>query len=456
MIVDRIRVWGAAYYPQYILLLIAPLVVGSMVLSCPIYLVLCVSTAILIILAFKGYTFMMLIPFFMVSFIPFDFNVVAFNVHTSLGLLPPIIPGTVLLITVSLFRGVLKGHIVLNNRIVYISGIIFICFCLISWAINYPWLSGLKKITYLFLSSIGTLYLVENYAKKGMHASSRNLIAMAGLIVAIAGIVEFVFGYNPYRDYYRNFWWMQQHGQLWRIKSLIGNPLILSAYLMLLFAFLLFRIKDKTIYISITIALILTALIFTFSRTAYAALIITLLIYYGAEQRMRKNAYVLLSILLLTALIAISAIYFYDVENLILDRFWNIAQDTSILYRLESWSAVWDIGGVSDVLFGVGIAYVRKVIISESLLTIATFDNAFHEIFWEGGLFAALSYIFFIVSPCLSKKNISTRKHRILLLIVYTIFCFSFATYYYASIWITYWLLQSLLLMSEDEISEAG
>lgn len=436
-------------YLPLLLVVTVSMAAAGLVLDSPLYLVLTMAAVLFSVLAVKNSVLLAVMPFALITFIPADY-VLSFQIPTPLGYLPPVIPAMAVAVSIALIKGISRGEMAIPNGKIYIAGLIFFSFYLLSWAVNFPALIGIKKITYMLLSSVGMIYFIENYARAATRVHIDRLIILIGIMVSIIGIVEYLFGFNPYQSYFRNFWWLQQSGQVWRIRSSVGNPLVLASYLMMLIVFIYPMLKQARVISSVALVLILTAVILTFSRTAYFAIVVTALLFVGLEEQKMKNIMILGFGLLLSLFVAVKLFGVYGIEELVSDRLLFEAQGSSLTYRLEAWAVTFDIASIRDLLFGVGVANVSDLITEKALLPIRTFDNAFLDIYWESGIFSTIAFILFLVSPCLVGANEPMRKQRIMICTVFIIFSLSFATYYFKAAWLTYWFLQSMLLLEDD------
>lgn len=168
-------------------------------------------------------------------------------------------------------------------------------------------------------------------------------------IVAIIGIVEFVFGGKSTK-------WLDQsfHEVIkTRVVSLFENPNILAMFLVMIFPFLLalaIRSKERNAkFLTRTLIVIfILCIIFTWSRAAWLAMLIGLLVF--AILYTRKS-FRIFGVAVLVAPIAPMII-----PSGILDRFLSISNltDSSIAYRMYTWKGT--LGAIGDYWF-TGIGY---------------------------------------------------------------------------------------------------
>ena len=157
------------------------------------------------------------------------------------------------------------------------------------------------------------------------------LVASAS-VVALMGIFEFVFGGE-------NNSWLDTsfHGVIkTRVVSLFENPNMLAMFLVMIFPFLLAlsvraRAKNEKFLIGMLIALFLTCIIFTWSRGAWLATILGLIVF--AMLYTKKSFRIFGAVLLILPILPIL------LPDSIVNRFLSISNlnDSSIAYRIYTW-----------------------------------------------------------------------------------------------------------------------
>lgn len=168
-------------------------------------------------------------------------------------------------------------------------------------------------------------------------------------IVSIIGVFEFVFG-----D--KNNSWLDQsfyNTIKTRVVSLFENPNILAVFLVMIFPFLLalsIKSKEKNakFLTRMLIILFLACIVFTWSRAAWLAVILSILIF--ATLYTKKSFRIFGVALIIFPLIPII------LPTSIIERFLSISNlaDSSIAYRIYTWKGT--LAAIKDYLF-CGIGY---------------------------------------------------------------------------------------------------
>lgn len=171
----------------------------------------------------------------------------------------------------------------------------------------------------------------------------------SGTIVAIIGILQYILGLSP-------FDWMDENlfsDISGRTTSLFENPNILAVYLVaiLMFVlcfFMLCRRKNVKMLVGFSIFTIITCLILTWSRGAWLAAIIGVLIFAFINSK-KTLRYVFL-------ILGILPVAIYLIPNNIVNRFLSIVNltDSSISYRIYTWKGSLKL--IKDYFWG-GIGY---------------------------------------------------------------------------------------------------
>ena len=168
-------------------------------------------------------------------------------------------------------------------------------------------------------------------------------------IVAIIGVFEFIFGANSDK------WLDQSFSSLikTRVVSLFENPNILAIFLVMIFPFIIAtRIistqKNEKFLTSILLLLFVATIIFTWSRAAWIATIVAVVVFALLANR---KSFRLFGVIALT--IPIIPIV---LPTSILERFLSITNltDSSIAYRIYTWKG--SVNAIKDHFLG-GIGY---------------------------------------------------------------------------------------------------
>lgn len=383
-------------------------------------------------------------------------------IPTPLGKLPPIIPAVVLLLGLAVFRSMAvhrRAVVTLQKSTIPVIGIgiLFFSWYLIVGYLLSPTLSTAKIVAYVGTGSIGVLLLAASDSFVGRQPFRwEEVLAIVASLVSSLGIAEFFTGWNPFLSFFGRPTWKE--GYLWRAVSTMGNPLVLATYLLLVIP-ILYRLSRRRWVGMPALVLTVAAMLLTFSRSAYVALIVVLMVAVGFPLALSRRTprFALTTVLILIAAFALSVwgvtrLKIVDeVAERLLMRDYSVS---SLAHRKAAWMAIGEM--MFKHPFGVGPANLNAVLTARPDLSssfgmmIGTYDNAFLDIIGEVGLIGAVLYSAFIVSPALALLRRRADKQVILDSIAvttgYIIMSFSFTTYFWPPVWVTYWWIQAALL----------
>lgn len=256
----------------------------------------------------------------------------------SFSKIPTIFLSFIVLITTFFYAiKVIRGKRTFKLELVDLSVLLFGILFIISTIFSTGGILSVTEAIISFVLLLGYFLLVnlmrtEKWIKRCIIA----LVSSAS-IVAIIGIYEFVFGNSSTA-------WLDQsfHSIIkLRVVSLFENPNILAMFLVIVFPFLLalaFQAKAKnTKFLSkILILLFLLCIIFTWSRGAWLAIILSCLVFalIKSQKSFRIFGITLISIPILSIVLP---------EN-IWSRFTSIGNlaDTSTAYRIYTWKGTFN------------------------------------------------------------------------------------------------------------------
>ncbi len=193
-------------------------------------------------------------------------------------------------------------------------------------------------------------FLIVNLMRteKWLHRCILAIIS-SGTIVAVIGVLQYLLGHSP-NNWIDTDYFTEISG---RTTSLFENPNYLAAYLALIFPFAIYqtfaaRRKAEKVLMLISCAVIIVCAVFTWSRGAWLAMIITTLIFFLIYSRKTMR-------LIYLALMAIPFLPFVLPKNIV-TRFMSIGDmaDSSTLYRVYTWKGSARLAG--DYFWG-GIGY---------------------------------------------------------------------------------------------------
>ncbi|MEX0379496.1 hypothetical protein AB3X48_20710, partial [Bacillus sp. S4] len=271
------------------LLLSIILILGAVIASFnKIVFILFLITYLLFILVIskKFIHFMIISPFIALSFIPSGY-VSVLRIQTALGQIRPSFILILLCLLsfpmISSFKMDLSKVREMRNVLVALGFFFIVHIC--SAVVNGLGQSNFQYSIFGFIYSFGALFCLCIYYKQINILNVIKSFLTISSIVCIIGITEFL-GFQPYASLYLidNQWFNYDISSvvgLPRVVSSMGNPLILSAYLLLCFPFVLYMRENdskRNLWNIITVLHFLTILL-TQSRSAFIILVLIILIY---------------------------------------------------------------------------------------------------------------------------------------------------------------------------------
>lgn len=247
--------------------------------------------------------------------------------------------------TIKLIRGKRIFHMDLLDTIVLIFSIIIFFSGTITIGGRVSYYSAIVSCVLLF-----GYFLVVNLMRTGVWIK-RCILALvtSGTIVAIIGVCQYLLGaaVNDWLDldYFSNIYG--------RTTSLFENPNYLAAYLALIFPFAIYltfasRTKKETLLCVLCDLIIVLCTIFTWSRGAWLAMLICLIIQCIIYSRKTMR-------LVWLSIAALPFLSFFLPQNVVA-RFLSIGNfsDSSIMYRMYTWRGSMNM--IKDYFWG-GIGY---------------------------------------------------------------------------------------------------
>ncbi len=255
----------------------------------------------------------------------------------------------VLITTISYVVKLVRGKRILKIELLDFVVVFFLLLTVFSGAITV----GGKNSYYAAITSCCLMFgyfLVVNLIRteKWLHRCILAIVS-SGTTVSVIGVLQYLLGLSPNNwidmDYFSDIGG--------RTTSLFENPNYLAAYLAMIFPFAVYQTfavknrKEKALMLISCFMIILCA-IFTWSRGAWIAMIVTTLIFFLIYSRKTVR-------LIYLALIAIPFLPFVLPKNVV-TRFMSIGDmaDSSTLYRVYTWKG--STGLAKDYFWG-GIGY---------------------------------------------------------------------------------------------------
>jgi len=401
-----------------------------------------------------------ILPYILFSFLPVAY-VYNFRINTPVGYISPTILLIPIFVIFLLFRHSKenKFDIFIKYKRILSLIYVFIFLDLFSALLNGAEFNSLRLVYTNAMLTLGIITLI-------FLASSRKidvikLIKMSiyiSTIVAAIGLLEFLFGFQPYQKYYLsnefiNFTYNNVsaiQGYLRRIVSTIGNPLILSTYLALTTPFILYlkNIDSRKLKWNIIFAIHALAILLTMSRTGIVLLIIVVLINnFTLRMSIKKNAKNFFAFLII--FISFDRILnHFSLKDKFLSRLVFESSVGSLTHRVHSFTVVDDILG-NNPLMGLSSGSLARLLPEFGYLEIATLDNVYLKVLIENGLIGLVAFvsIHFALFIYAMKLHSPLRTIAIQLLLILVISGLSFQTVNFEPVWGSFWYLISLVFI---------
>ncbi len=270
--------------------------------------------------------------------------------------------------------------------------------------------------------------------------------------VSLLGIFEF-FGIQPYASYYLfdNPWFNYDNriiDGLPRIASSIGNPLVLSGYLLMFFPFTLYiREKEsKKLWWNIVVVIHLLALVFTVSRSAFLVVAVILLYYlYKTMNPLKVSGF------LLVFLIAATGIYFvlekYNLYTMFMERVLFKTQSESFSIRAYAYVIVQDVLK-QNFFFGKGIE-LNNYLLTYGSIRIQTLDNVFLTVLAGSGIIGFMLFMIPLISLANRYRKLKGMEQfvGVAMLLSFIGMGASYNILYFEATWGVFWFLTGILLL---------
>ncbi len=284
------------------------------------------------VIAFVGVILVLAVPEIGVLAIIFSFPF--FSFYES----PVIILGLMtLLITISYFIKLIRGKRILKLELLDLSVVLFLLILYFSGTITAGGITGYNEVLISVVLMFG-YFLVVNLIRteKWLKRCVLALVSSA-TVVALIGIFQYILGMFD-----KNNAWLDKSlfsNIKGRVTSVFENPNVLATYLALIFPFALFlmtlcKLRKEKLLCAFSIVGILVCLIFTWSRGAWLAVLISLL-FYALLRSKRTLRFLILGCFFIPFLPFI-------LPDSITRRFMSIGNfsDSSTMYRFYTWKGV--------------------------------------------------------------------------------------------------------------------
>ncbi len=244
---------------------------------------------------------------------------------------------------------IIRGKRIFKLELIDFSVLLFLCIMLLSGAITFGGKASYYSALISCLLMFGYFLVVNLIRTEKWLNRCINALVISGIIVAVLGVLQYVLGMAQ-TNWLDTSYFPDING---RSTSLFENPNYLSAYLALILPFAVFKAittknSKKRALMFIACFMVICCAVFTWSRGAWLAIIITILIFFLIYSRKTMR-------FLYIAGITTPFLPFVLPKNIV-NRFMSIGDisDSSTLYRVYTWKGCLK---MSEEYFWGGIGY---------------------------------------------------------------------------------------------------
>ncbi len=299
------------------------------------------------------------------------------------------------------------------------------------------------------LMGVGSLVLIKNINRKEIDKILLFCICVA-ISVSFITVIEVIGKVNIYNFYGSQYYseWFDYMSSInglgsWRAKSTMGNPLVLSSYLVLAIPIIeYFRQKGfNTFWIVLFVASISVGIILSGSRSACLALLIYFS-YIVMKSKMRQK----IIILILSAAALVLILYKIDF-SLLLERISRAGSDGSLSDRQSAYGVFLNVIGL-NIFTGIGLGNTYTAL-AGMVGGNNTFDNGILELLYAIGILGVIPIVYLLITlQFVNNKGQQTYRYnmiinRLMIVILYLSFFLNVTKY--QSLWGVFWLYIFLL-----------
>ena len=417
-----------------------------------------------VLLRKNTYNLIFLAPIFSAAFLP-SLYISQLRLSTPAGdLRPPFI----IIIFVILFTIFYKKFTVETDVLKRTKGValpLFLLFTssMVTMFLSGDYLSNFRYFFYIVLLGLGTYTLVAiNYKLINPYKIMKYSVLIS-TVVCLIGFLEFS-GIQPYAKYYLlsdpEFAYSNRMlGGLPRISSSIGNPLVLSYFLLLFVPFILYIMEkeSKKFFWNIILLIHISAILLTFSRSAM--LLLALIMIYYLFKTMNIVKIIKYSLLvIMAAIVVMFTLYQLGLIDSFIDRMLFRTNSSSIFIRLYAFSIIPDILD-GRYIFGAGGTAAGEYLKQYSAVSrLMTLDNIFLTVFVSSGMLGLFFFIFPLVYLFNRYRKLEKMDrftgNSLLIIFVGAGMSFDFITY--ETVWGVFWYMTALLIMVNLKKRDGG
>ncbi|WP_151035637.1 O-antigen ligase family protein [Bacillus wiedmannii] len=409
----------------------------------------------------KSHYFLFLSPFLTLSLVPSTF-VPSLTFSTSIGTIRPTL--ILLLVGLIFFIVIIKGFkvdftLVHENLAVINLLLLFFLMNLASIFINGFDSNNFRVSLIIFILSF-VFFIFTLIFKDSINSLQVIKISIyISSLVSLIGIIEF-FGIQPYLPLYmidrEYFAYSAALDGLPRVVSSIGNPIILSGYLLLCFPLVLYirKIEKRKLMWDIIAILHIVCVMFTLSRSSMLTLAVAssyFIIKTEKIGKIAKNLFLAISLFLMFYLI----LRFNGLTQAFEERIFFDSNDISFDIRMQAYEITKNILQSTNPLFGIGRLSLGEYLSNNANFMNGTLENVFLTVLVGMGIIglSILLGILFFLLRSFSKMNGDLKITGYCLFITFLGLSFFINLLPYDLLWGVFWFFSGLLLLHNNQIN---
>lgn len=394
-----------------------------------------------------------LMPLGIITFLPSDF--VAINISTQIGVIKYSVATIVFMVLVTLIIKARSFEIerLRSNVVLFLLLFSLLLVNILSFVINNNSATQIMSVLDIFILSSGLLFLML-VVRPNNSLRTLKIAVYFSVLVTVIGIIEFI-GIQPYLQLYtlggQTFYYNNTiRDGLPRIVSTLGNPLILSIFLLFFLPVIIYlrELADKTFKWNLVLLLNLMGIALTMSRSAILIAIVILI--FNLFRVNLKSFVKSVSVIGFFVFLFYMIITFLQLNQMISDRLLFKSQSESFTYRSQAFDAISYIMTNGNAFLGMGVGNVNDFLRSfgGTLVAHNNLDNVFLDTLASSGLIGLLVLSIILISLFFKFRQMEKLLRRVgySLLLIFVGMGFSFDLLNYEAVWGVFWIIVGLLL----------
>jgi len=241
--------------------------------------------------------------------------------------------------------------------------------------------------------------------------------------------------------------------------SSIGNPIVLSGYIVLCIPLVLYirkTQKNKLLWNFITLIHIV-CILFTFSRSTIAILGVVCIFFILKTEKINsiiKSLFLVLFISLLFYFILDS----YGLSQSLIDRLLFRTGSASFDIRNQAYDIAFNVWSHSNLLFGLGKVSFGDYLVNTLSFNNGTLENVFLTLLVGTGLGGLISFLFILLAlfRSFSKMEYSLKVTGYSILIVFILLSTFISALPYDCLWGVFWYFTGLILLHTKKLTPSN